>query len=185
MNNLTQQQLEQAVDNWRVPEIEQTVAALNARQSVNQLGGKWQVQLNFGFPCGGVKAQWAEQLAAHLRLQCQCDAHIQIAWTVEPHKAQGNLANLQNVKNIVAVASGKGGVGKSTTAVNLALALAKEGARVGVLDADIYGPSQPILLGIPAGTKPEVLGNNWKPVPALGLQAMSMGFLAEEQTPMV
>jgi ATP-binding protein involved in chromosome partitioning len=97
-----------------------------------------------------------------------------------------NAENLQNVRHIVAVASGKGGVGKSTTAVNLALALAAEGLAVGLLDADIYGPSIALLLGVAAGTQPRVLnGNTFVPVPAQGLKTMSMAYLAGPQTPMV
>lgn len=93
---------------------------------------------------------------------------------------------LNQVKQIVAVASGKGGVGKSTTAINLALALAAEGNRVGIIDADIYGPSVPMMLGVPAGTRPEMIGGNLlAPVEAHGIKSMSMGYLVTEQTPMV
>lgn len=93
---------------------------------------------------------------------------------------------LAGVKNVIAVASGKGGVGKSTTAINLALALQQEGARVGVLDADIFGPSQSLLSGVAANTRPEVKDQKFfMPVKAHGLQIMSMGFLVTEQTPMV
>lgn len=100
------------------------------------------------------------------------------------HAVQRGLKPLPNVKNIIAVASGKGGVGKSTTAVNLALALAAEGAKVGVLDADIYGPSQPTMLGIKG--KPETAdGTIIEPMQGHGIQAMSMGFLIEEDTAMV
>ncbi|MDR7090180.1 iron-sulfur cluster carrier protein ApbC [Cellvibrio fibrivorans] len=95
---------------------------------------------------------------------------------------------IRQVKNIIAVASGKGGVGKSTTAVNLALALAAEGARVGILDADIYGPSQPQMLGV-GQRRPEVVGDQGKqqmlPINAYGIQSISMGYLVTEDTPML
>jgi len=95
---------------------------------------------------------------------------------------------IPQVKNIIAVASGKGGVGKSTTAVNLALALAAEGARVGILDADIYGPSQPQMLGV-GQRRPEIVGEQGKqqmlPINAYGIQSISMGYLVTEDTPML
>ncbi|MCP2935855.1 Mrp/NBP35 family ATP-binding protein, partial [Salmonella enterica subsp. enterica serovar Typhimurium] len=91
---------------------------------------------------------------------------------------------LPGVKNVIAVASGKGGVGKSTTAVNLALALAAEGATVGLLDADIYGPSQPQMLGI-TGRPESPDGKSLAPMTAYGIQAMSIGFLIDVETPMV
>jgi len=95
-------------------------------------------------------------------------------------------AGLESVRNVIAVASGKGGVGKSTTAVNLALALAREGARVGLLDADIYGPSQQIMLGVPEHQRPEGRDERFLlPVEAHGLQTMSMGYLVTEKTAMV
>ncbi|MGE5491249.1 MAG: iron-sulfur cluster carrier protein ApbC [Actinomycetota bacterium] len=101
------------------------------------------------------------------------------------HAVQVGVKLLPGVKNIVAVASGKGGVGKSTTAVNLALALAQEGASVGILDADIYGPSQPVMLGI-ADRQPESKdGQSMEPLEAHGIQAMSIGFLVDAETPMV
>jgi ATP-binding protein involved in chromosome partitioning len=100
------------------------------------------------------------------------------------HSVQRGVKLLPSVKNIIAVASGKGGVGKSTTAVNLALALAAEGARVAVLDADIYGPSQPQMLGI-AGRPESADGKTLEPMEAYGLQAMSVGFLIDVETPMV
>ncbi len=93
---------------------------------------------------------------------------------------------MQEIKHIIAVASGKGGVGKSTTAVNLALALSANGAEVGLLDADIYGPSQQIMLGIAEGTRPQQKDGKWLlPVEAHGLRTMSMGYLVTEKTPMV
>lgn len=93
---------------------------------------------------------------------------------------------LSDVKHIIAVASGKGGVGKSTTSVNLALALAQQGVKVGIVDADIYGPSLPMMLGVAEGTRPEIVDQKFFiPVEAQGIKSMSMGYLATEQTPMV
>ncbi len=98
---------------------------------------------------------------------------------------QGSLSPLPNVRNVIAVASGKGGVGKSTTAVNLALALARNGARVGILDADIYGPSQPRMLGL-LGRNPESRdGKTFEPLVAHGLETNSIGFLIEEERPVI
>ncbi len=92
---------------------------------------------------------------------------------------------MSEIRHIIAVASGKGGVGKSTTSVNLALALQAEGARVGLLDADIYGPSQPLMLGVAEGTRPEQVDEQFlAPVRAHGLQTMSLGYLVTDRTPM-
>jgi ATP-binding protein involved in chromosome partitioning len=109
---------------------------------------------------------------------------VSIVTKVLAHAVQRGVKLIPGVKNIVAVASGKGGVGKSTTAVNLALALAAEGATVGLLDADIYGPSQPMMLGI-AGRPESADGKTLEPMEAYGLQAMSIGFLIDPDTPMV
>ena len=109
---------------------------------------------------------------------------VDITQKIVSHAVQRGVKLVPGVKNIVAVASGKGGVGKSTTAVNLALALAAEGAQVGVLDADIYGPSQPMMLGI-SGRPQSNDGKTLEPLEAYGVQAMSIGFLIDMDTPMV
>lgn len=111
-------------------------------------------------------------------------AEVKVGWQVIAHEAQQNIKLMNNIKNIIAVASGKGGVGKSTTAVNLALALQAEGATVGILDADIYGPSQPSMLGID-GTPDSPDGKRLEPMMGHGLQAMSIGFLIDKEMPMV
>jgi ATP-binding protein involved in chromosome partitioning len=113
-------------------------------------------------------------------------AQVEVQCVIAAHKAQAQIPGMANVKNIIAVASGKGGVGKSTTAANLALALAREGARVGILDADIYGPSQGVMFGIAEGTRPLVKEQKWfVPIEAHGVEVMSMAFLTDDNTPMV
>jgi ATP-binding protein involved in chromosome partitioning len=113
------------------------------------------------------------------------DADIELTTGIVAHGVQRNLKPLAEVKNVIAVASGKGGVGKSTVAVNLALALAADGASVGLLDADIYGPSQPHMVGL-AGERPvSEDGKSMEPLEAHGLQVMSIGFLVDTDQPMV
>lgn len=129
-----------------------------------------------------------EALAAEVKSRLEADpgietASINISSKVMPHKVQEDLKPLQSIANIIAVGSGKGGVGKSTTAVNLALALQAQGARVGILDADIYGPSIPSMLGVKG--QPSTEGEKIIPKQAHGLKVMSIGFLVEEDTAMI
>ena len=109
---------------------------------------------------------------------------VTVTSKIVSHAVQRGVQLLSNIKNIVAVASGKGGVGKSTTAVNLALALAAEGARVGILDADIYGPSQPMMMGL-SGRPASTDGKTMEPMENYGVQVMSIGFLIEPDQAMV
>jgi ATP-binding protein involved in chromosome partitioning len=138
------------------------------------------VAVTLGYPAAGMRQRLAAQLAGFLGVE-QVD--LDLGFRAPEGRGPGRI------KHVVAVASGKGGVGKSTTAVNLALALDREGARVGLLDADIYGPSQGMMLGVSEGRRPEVQevkGEKYfVPIKAHGLQAMSMSFLVTEKTPMV
>jgi ATP-binding protein involved in chromosome partitioning len=148
-------------------------------------GSRVAIELQLGYPAAG----WHEALAAEVKRVVAeqagaSEVTVGIATRVVAHKVQKELTPLPEVRNIIAVASGKGGVGKSTTAVNLALALAAEGARVGVLDADIHGPSIPMMLGISG--KPESPDNkNISPMLAHGLQAISIGLFLGEDTPAI
>ncbi|ORE85034.1 chromosome partitioning ATPase [Oceanococcus atlanticus] len=129
-----------------------------------------------------LRAALAEHLAGLLGGR---QLQLQIDWKVEPQAVQGSLKPLPGIRNIIAVASGKGGVGKSTVSANLAIALAAEGASVGMLDADIYGPSQPRMLGV-AEAKPEVLEQKMMlPVAAHGVALMSIGLLVDEEQPTI
>jgi ATP-binding protein involved in chromosome partitioning len=155
-----------------------------ATRAIGVDGARVSVDIALGYPA----ASWRAELAATVRAALESDASIEsasvsITCRVQAHRVQGNLMPLPGVKNIIAVASGKGGVGKSTVAVNLALALAAEGARVGMLDADIYGPSQPRMLGL-EGRPSSPDGKTIIPMRAHGIQAMSIGFLVGDDTPM-
>lgn len=179
-------QLKSALENWQDPYAQAPLAQV-AQITVDPGKQGPDICITWRYPIGGVRKilepQIAEVIAGLIgdgafRLACQ--SSVAAATPGNPVPA------MADIKNIVAVASGKGGVGKSTTAVNLALALSRAGARVGLLDADIYGPSQPLMLGVAEGVRPQVIGESaFKPVPALGLQTMSMGYLVTESTPMV
>lgn len=147
-------------------------------------GANVALDIQIPYPAGRMIDQVKARVSKALEADPAIDrAVVNCDWKVAPRKVQGDLKPLEQIRNIIAVASGKGGVGKSTTAVNLALALAADGARVGVLDADIYGPSIPTMLGVRG--RPDTDGKRIIPKSAHGLQLMSMGFLVEEETPMV
>lgn len=155
------------------------------------------VDIMLGYPAAGIIDEYQQAVAQHVKdallakgqsadLVQSIKLHIIVAYQVASHTRSSNVAGLEQVKNIIAIASGKGGVGKSATALNIALALHQEGATVALLDADIYGPSQPLMLGIPPEQRPEVREQKYfYPIEAHGLQTMSMGYLVTEKTPMV
>jgi ATP-binding protein involved in chromosome partitioning len=148
--------------------------------------GRVAVAIELGIPANSLLDSIRAQLDAALRsFTGASTVEIEITSKISSHAVQGNLKPVPGIKNIIAIASGKGGVGKSTVAVNVALALAAEGASVGILDADIYGPSQPHMLGI-AGEQPvSEDGKSMLPLRGHGLQVMSIGFLVDPDQPMV
>jgi len=159
--------------------------ATKSARNIRIDGSNVALDIVLGYPAKTVAADIQQLVADKLKtLPGIGSVFVNVTSKIVSHSVQRGVQLIPNVKNIIAVASGKGGVGKSTTAVNLALALAAEGASVGILDADIYGPSQPLMLGINA--RPESTdGKSMEPLEAYGVQAMSIGFLIDMDTPMV
>lgn len=166
----------------------QTGASLVAEKAIKNLrvdGGDVSLEVELGYPARSLHADLQKQVIAALRaVPGVQNVSVSVRSNVVSHAVQRGLKPLPEVKNIIAVASGKGGVGKSTTAANLALALAAEGARVGLLDADIYGPSQPMMMGV-SGQPQSRDGQNMEPLENYGVQIMSIGFLIEADNPMI
>jgi ATP-binding protein involved in chromosome partitioning len=173
--------LKQVVDANTGKDFVTTRAAKNIRISGNDVS----LDIELGYPAQSQFDDIRKSVIAQLKtLPGIGNVSANVYSKIVAHTVQRGAKLISGVKNIIAVASGKGGVGKSTTAVNLALALAAEGATVGLLDADIYGPSQPQMLGI-SGQPESHDGKTLEPMTAYGLQAMSIGFLIDQETPMV
>ncbi|WP_295447802.1 iron-sulfur cluster carrier protein ApbC [uncultured Thiodictyon sp.] len=185
MAEVTKELVEAAIKGYLEPHLQRDLVAAGAIKGIAIEGDQVRVTVVLGFPANGIRESLAEAVKAQvLTVSGVTEVAVDVSWKIVAHGVQKALKPIDQVKNIIAVASGKGGVGKSTTAVNLALALIAEGAQVGLLDADIYGPSQPRMLGITG--KPEFGENNTlEPMVAYGLQAMSIGFLIDEETPMI
>ncbi len=185
MPDVSQLQVETALKNVIDPNLEQDLVSAKCVKNIQVSGGKVSMDVVLGYPARG----WQDKLVAQLKEKVAAipgvsDVTINISSKIVPHGVQKGVKPIEGVKNIIAVASGKGGVGKSTVAVNLALALSAEGANVGILDADIYGPSQPRMLGVKM--KPESKdGRKMEPITSYHLQVMSIGFLVDEETPMI
>ncbi len=176
------QRLESHLREFVVPQTARPLGGPGSAFEVDRAGRR--VEVRFGFPMERARARLTAALAEHCRPVQPEPLEFSLAWSVETHSVQRGLKPIPGVANVIAVASGKGGVGKSTVAVNAALALAAEGGRVGLLDADIYGPSQPRMLGL-MGQRPETRdGKTLEPLEAHGLKAMSIGFLVDENQPM-
>lgn len=167
------------------PNTQKTFVSRRAVKNVRIDGNDVSFELHFGYPAARMREVVREAATEAVQsLPGVGKVTVNIEDKVDAHTVQRGLKPLPGVKNVIAVASGKGGVGKSTTAVNLALALKEMGATVGVLDADIYGPSQPQMLGL-SGRQPDIEDERMQPLEAYGLQVMSIGFLVEPETPMI
>jgi len=178
--SISEQGLRGALDSYVEPYLQQTLAQADAIRALQLRGDTASVRLELGFPSVGYTHELQSALQRHLReAGLTVSLALELGSRIVPHAVQRHLKPLQGVKNIVAVASGKGGVGKSTVAVNLALAWAAGGAQVGILDADIYGPSQPLMLGLNGQHPTSPDGKHIAPLQAHGLKAMSIGFLVE------
>ncbi|HOA94313.1 MAG TPA: iron-sulfur cluster carrier protein ApbC [Quisquiliibacterium sp.] len=167
------------------PNTGKDLVAGKSVRNVKVSAGDVSVDVELGYPARSQIDPIRQQVVAAVRaLPGVTNVSANVYQKIVAHAVQRGVKLMPSVKNIIAVASGKGGVGKSTTAVNLALALASEGASVGILDADIYGPSQPMMLGIKG--RPETRdGKTLEPMEGHGLQASSIGFMIDMDTPMV
>ena len=184
MSNLSEEHIRNLLAEIKDPHSDADLLSLGWLRAVGIDGAHVALDLRATYPIEGFRESLARSIQAALESDDLIEsASVNLDWRVFAHKVQGELKPMDQVKNIISIASGKGGVGKSTTAVNLALALRADGARVGVLDADIYGPSMPRMLGVSG--HPQTDGNRIIPQRAHGLQVMSIGFMVEEDTPMI
>jgi ATP-binding protein involved in chromosome partitioning len=185
MTQVTEALVRQALAAVQDPHTGNDIVASGAVRAVGIDGARVSVDVQLAYPAAG----WQNALAAQIKDVLQALPEVEsavatVSFRIYAHQVQKDLSPLPGVRNIVAVASGKGGVGKSTTAVNLALALVAEGARVGVLDADVYGPSLPMLTAT-SGKPDSPDGQNFNPKRNHGLQIMSIGYMIEEDTPVI
>lgn len=174
----------QVIDTVIDPLFRINAKEMNLHHSINCNAASITIQLTAGFPIALLEISYKPLLEQTLKTHFpDYEIHLSLNQRIRPHKTQLVGKGLRGVKNTIAVASGKGGVGKSTVTVNLATALASLGARVGILDADIYGPSIPLMLGKAAPI--EMSGNFYIPVEAHGVQAMSIGYLTNNDSSLI
>jgi len=182
---VTEQQVQEALKTLIDPNTRKDYVSTKSVRGIKVDGNNITVDIQLGYPAKSQLEPIRKEISSRLKaIPGAGGVTVNVSMKIVSHAVQRGVKLVAGVKNIIAVASGKGGVGKSTTAVNLALALAAEGASVGVLDADIYGPSQPMMLGI-TGRPESKDGKSLEPMEGHGLQAMSIGFLIDVETPMV
>ena len=166
------------------PDLKRDVVSLGFIKDLKIEGGRVSFNLELTTPACPLKAQLKTAAEEAVKMvEGVTEAHVEVTSNVSAHRVQGGEEMLPDVKNIVAIASGKGGVGKSTISVSLSVALAGSGAKVGLLDTDIYGPSIPIMMGVTE--RPEIKGEKLIPIIKYGVSLMSIGFLIAEDTPLI
>ena len=185
MADVTEAIVEAKLKEYIDPFLDKDLVSTKMVRKITIEGDQVLVDVVLGYPA----KSYQQELAARLKEMIESidgvsKARANVSFAIQAHSVQKGVKTIDGIKNIIAVASGKGGVGKSTTATNLALALSAEGATVGMLDADIYGPSQPRMMGITG--KPESKdGKTLEPMVSYQVQTMSIGFLVDEETPMI
>ncbi len=184
---LNKQQIERKLSEINTPYTEKDLISSGSVKTIDIEPDSCSITIDIelGYPCEGFKDTLISTVKQLLGAAEEIkNTYVNVTFNSVSHAVQNELKPNEKIKNVIAIASGKGGVGKSTTAVNLALALAADGARVGILDADIYGPSQPRMLGL-AGPPQSPDNKHMQPKQAYGVQTMSIGYLIEEDTPMI
>ena len=182
---ISEEQVKAALQTFTDPATGKDYVAGKEARNIRIDGSDVSLEVVLGYPAKSVIEAIRKELTERIgKIAGVGKVSIDVQVKIVPHAVQRGLKLLAGVKNVIAVASGKGGVGKSTTAVNLALALAAEGARVGILDADIYGPSQQVMMGL-FGKPMSPDGKTIEPMVNYGVQAMSIGLLIDVDTPMV
>lgn len=179
MTTLSREEIEAKLKQVIDPHTDTDLVTARSVDDISVNGDNVSISIKLGYPAKSFEAELIGMIEAAVP-----GAQVTVTSNTVAHEVQEGVKPLEGVKNIIAVASGKGGVGKSTLSVNLALALSAEGARVGILDADIYGPSQPRMLGI-SGKPQSSDGKSLEPMLSYNLQAMSIGFLVDEESPMI
>ncbi len=169
----------------KYPDTETLIVKEKNIKKIDQTDSSISIAIELNFVAKNKLDELQKMMEEKISSVTSLPTEILLTNNIKSHKVQQGLTPLKGVKNIIAIASGKGGVGKSTTAANLALALSSEGAIVGILDADIYGPSQPQMLGISDKKPQSTDGKSMDPILAHGIQVMSIGFLIDQETPMI
>jgi ATPases involved in chromosome partitioning len=177
LHSAAQAALDTVIDSWNGASLKPALRSVTLEQ------GRLSAELVLGYPSAGLAAEMLPAVQAALAaLPGVQSVQVNLGHTIVAHAVQQGTQAVPGVKNVLAVGSGKGGVGKSTTAVNLALALAREGARVALLDADVYGPSLPTMLGVT--DRPRLVEGDERriaPLTGHGVQCMSIGFLIDPE----